>query len=46
VKFECQAPLHERKAPRTSVKPPIDDFLATVLAQLHMQLAARTECMI
>jgi len=23
--------LHERKAPRTNVKPPIDDFLATVL---------------
>jgi len=21
VKFECQAPLHERKAPRTNVKP-------------------------
>ena len=27
VKFECQAPLHKRKA------PPVDDFLATVLGQ-------------
>jgi len=23
--------MHERKAPRTNVKPPIDDFLAMVL---------------
>jgi len=34
------------KPARTNVKPPIDDFLATVLAQLRMQLAARRECMI
>ena len=31
VKFECQAPLHERKASRTNVKPPFDHFLTTVL---------------
>ena len=28
-----QAPLHERKAPRTNVKPVSDDFLATVLTK-------------
>ena len=27
------SPLHERKTPRTNVKPPIDAFLATVLPE-------------
>jgi len=29
--LNVKPPLHERKAPHKNVKPPIDDFLATVL---------------
>jgi len=37
VKFECQAPLHERKA------PPIDDFLATFLVLQDSYLHQRND---
>jgi len=31
--LNVKPPLHERKSPRTNVKPLIDDFLATVLIE-------------
>jgi len=44
VKFECQAPLHERKAPPQKRKaPPIDDFLATFLVLQDSYLHQRND---
>jgi len=31
LNLNVKPPLHKRQAPRTKVKPPIDDFLATIL---------------
>jgi len=33
--LNVKPPLHERKPPRLNVKPPFDDFLATILILLN-----------